>query len=91
MAKTKILNLADAPTDPIRRIVWLSGVVEAVTAELDNEFAATYYEARLEGALPAAVAAGPHAMKRVLRYTRQENDRRGRSVRWNDGLDPASR
>lgn len=85
-----ILNLSQAPTDPIERVAWLAGVHEAVAKELDQAFAESYFEARLTGRLEAAISAGPYARKRVLAYTRRENQRRGRSIRWNDGADPTS-
>jgi hypothetical protein len=85
-----ILNLADAPSDPIERLLWLSGVREAVSDELDHEFSVSYYEARLQGRLATAIAAGPYARKRVLAFTRAENQRRGRTVRWGDRADPTS-
>lgn len=85
-----ILNLDGAPKDPIERVLWLSGVNEQVRKELDEAFAEAYFEARLQRRLDAAIAAGPHARKRVLAYTRHENQKRGRTVRWNDGADPTS-
>lgn len=85
-----LLNLDDAPTDPIERLMWLSGVKEQAAAELDDAFAVAYFEARLQGRLEVAISAGPWARKRALRYTRQENQKRGRTVRWGDHLDPTS-
>lgn len=85
-----ILNLSDMPHDPIERIMWLSGVQEQVEKELDAAFGAAYYTARLQRRLDTAVSAGPHARKKVLAYTRRENQKRGRSVRWGDGADPTS-
>ena len=85
-----ILNLDEAPKDPIEKIMWLSGVREQAARELDAAFAEAYFEARLQRRLETAIAAGPYAKKRVLAYTRHENQRRGRAVRWGDGLDPTS-
>jgi len=85
-----LLNLDDAPKDPIERLMWLSGVHDQVRAELDEEFGKAYYEARLQQRLDAAISAGPYAKKRVLAYTRHENEKRGRAVRWGDGADPTS-
>jgi hypothetical protein len=85
-----ILNLEAAPTDPIERVMWLSGVMEQAKAELDLAFASAYFEARLQQRLDTAIKAGPYAKKRVLAYTRAENQRRGRAVRWGDGADPTS-
>jgi hypothetical protein len=85
-----MLNLDDAPEAPIERLLWLSGVMEAVKAELDAEFAEAYYEARLEGVFDTATGLGLHSKKRALAFTRAENERRGRTIRWNDGVDPTS-
>jgi hypothetical protein len=87
---TSLLNLDDAPRDPIERLLYLSGVREQVGKELDEAFGSAYFEARLQDRLEAAIAAGPYARKRVLAYSRAENQRRGRTVRWNDGHDPTS-
>lgn len=87
---SSILNLSEAPADPIERIMWLSGVAEAVTRELDAEFAEAYFNARLQRRLASAIEVGPHSRKRVLAYTRAENDRRARIVRWGDGADATS-
>lgn len=85
-----LLNLDDAPRDPVARIMWLSGVKEQAAKELNQAFAEAYFEARLQQRLDTAVAAGPYARKRVLAFTRAENQRRGRTVRWGDGADPTS-
>jgi len=85
-----LLNLEAAPTDPIERIIWLSGVRAAVDRELDEAFGSAYFEARLQRRFETAVKAGPFAMKRALAFTRRENQRRGRTVRWGDGLDATS-
>jgi hypothetical protein len=85
-----LLNLEQMPTDPIERVMWLSGVKEQVTRELDDQFSEAYFQARLEHRLETAIKAGPFAKKRVLAYTRRENQRRGRTVRWGDGQDPTS-
>lgn len=85
-----LLNLNDAPEDPIERIMWLTGVKEQATAELDAAFGAAYFAARLEHRLDTAIKAGPFARKRVLAYTRKENQKRGRTIRWGDGADPTS-
>lgn len=88
-----ILNLTDAPLDPIRKIAWLSGVLEQAKTELDDALAPAYFQARMEGPkrFEAAVRAGPYAMKTALALTRRENRKRGQMVRWGDGLDPTSR
>lgn len=85
-----LLNMEDAPEDPIERIMWLSGVKQQANAELDDALGAAYFSARLQRRLDTAVAAGPYARKRVLALTRRENEKRGRTVRWGDGADPTS-
>lgn len=85
-----LLILSDAPDDPIERILWLSGAAEAAKREIEVAFAEAYFTARLEGRFDAAVEIGPFARSAALRLTRQQNDRTGRMVRWNDSLDPSS-
>lgn len=85
-----ILNLDPAPHDPIERIMWLSGVADAVAAEMDEAWGEVYFNARMQHRLDAAISAGPHSRKRVLAYTRAENEKRARLVRWGDGADPTS-
>lgn len=81
----KILNLRGAPTDPIERLVWLGGVNDAVKKELDDQFQEAYFWARFSGRLDAALALGLHSRKRVMAYTRAENESRARMIRWGDG------
>lgn len=85
-----LLNLDEMPNDPIRALMWLSGVKEQVATELDAAFGSAYFDARLQGLMEQAIKAGPFAKKRALAYSRHENQRRGRTVRWGDGLDPTS-
>lgn len=85
-----LLNLDEAPKDPIERLLYLSGVKEQVAVELEVALSAAYFQARLERRFDAALAAGPYALKRALALTRHENQKRGRSIRWNDGLDSTS-
>lgn len=87
-----LLDLTEAPPieEPVRRAAWLSGVMTAVSGELEAELAAAYFEARVLGVLPQAVEAGPYGMKRALKMTREQNRRRGSAIRWGDGLDPTS-
>lgn len=78
------LDLSDAPLDPIKRIMWLGGMNEAIKRELDAAFAEAYYMARLRKQLDAAHAVGLHSHKAIMAFTRRENERRGRMVRWGD-------
>ena len=82
-----ILNLESCPHDPIEAIMWLDGVQAQVRDELELAYAKAYYEARIQGRFPAALDTGRASRKRALALTRAENERRGRTVRWGDGLD----
>lgn len=80
------LDLSDGPADALERIIWLGGMAEAVQREIDEAFGAAYFEARLTRRLEAAKALRVHSNKKVMAYTRAENERRGRIVRWGDQL-----
>ena len=80
-----ILDTADAPEDPIERLMWLSGVREQVERELDGLFEESYFWARMTGRLEEAVSLALHSRRRVLAFTRAGNEKVGRSVRWRDG------
>ena len=85
MAKRRnLLDLSEAPTDAIERLLWLGGVEDQVTAELEPEWQDAYFEARLQGQLDQAEALELHSHKRVMAYTRAGNERRGRLIRWGD-------
>jgi hypothetical protein len=81
-----LLDLSDAPDDPIERLMWLSGVADQVAEEMDAEWAGAYFWARFTGRLEAALGLGYHSRKRVMAYTRHGNESVGRTVRWGDGL-----
>jgi hypothetical protein len=84
---TNYLDLSSAPTDPIERLVWLSGLDQAVKREINLEWQRTYFEARLSGVFEQALNLGLHPKKRALAWTRHENEARGRAIsRWGDGL-----
>lgn len=85
-----LINLDSAPTDPIPRLVWLSGVKEQVARELDAEFRTIYFQARQRRQFDAALAVGMHSKKVALAYTRAENRRLGTRVRWSDRIDSTS-
>lgn len=80
-----ILDLSDAPSDPIERLVWLSGVKDAVSREMDDQWADAYFWARFTGRLDSAIGLGYHGRKRIMAYTRAANEGKGRTVRWGDG------
>lgn len=82
----KILNLDEMPENPIERLVWLSGVDSAVRRELNAAWQEAYFDARVQGMLPEALDLRLHATKRVMAWTRHENEARGRVItRWRDG------
>lgn len=85
-----ILNLSDAPSDPIRRLLWLSGVKQAVQKELDEAYSVAYFEARQQGQFEAAASLGLHGRKTAIAFTRKRNNALGRIIRWGDGLDRLS-
>lgn len=80
-----LLNLDAAPDDSLERLLWLSGVMEEAKKELNAELQRTYFDVRVEQRLASALALGLHSQKRVLAWTRAENEARGRQIRWGDG------
>jgi hypothetical protein len=80
-----LLDLSSAPSDPIERLMWLSGVKEQVAKEMDAQWSEAYFRARFTGRLDAAVRLGLHGRKRIMAYTRAANEAKGRTVRWGDG------
>lgn len=80
-----ILNLQDAPSDPIERLIWLGGVKEQVTKELDQAYTEAYFWSRFTGRLQQALDLHIHSRKKVMAYTRHGNEIAGRMVRWGDG------
>lgn len=87
---TPLLNLNSAPRDAIERVIYLDGVMEQVSAELDAAYREAYFEARMQRRFEDALRVGRASKKRALAWTRQKNEETGRSVRWNDGADPSS-
>lgn len=79
------INTDDMPKDPIERLVWLSGAQEAFDEVINPLWQRAYYEARLTGRLDAAIELRNHPKKKILTFTRRENEANGRSVRWGDG------
>lgn len=80
-----LLNFASAPDDPIERLIWLGGVDDQVKTELEREFQEAYFWARFTGRLDAALDLHLHSRKKVMAYTRAENEFRARMIRWGDG------
>lgn len=81
-----LVNFDECPTDPIEALLWLSGVKDRVDVELDARLQKAYFQARRTGRLETALGLGLHSRKRVMRYTRNENERLGRQWHWGDGL-----
>ena len=80
------IDFSDAPHDPVERLLWLSGAKEAFDAQVTSLWQTTYFEARLSGRFSAALDLNLHSRKRALAFTRAENERRGRPMRWGDGF-----
>ena len=78
------IDFTSAPTDPIERLMWLSGAREAFEQQLQSEFQRCYFDCRRTGRLDAALGLGLHSRKRVMAYTRHENELRGRMIKWRD-------
>jgi len=73
------------PDDSLERIVWLGELWDIALDEIMAELQKAYFDARLEGRMPSALALAPHGRKTFLAMTRHENQSRGRMVRWGDG------
>lgn len=61
-----------------------------VRDELEVEYTDAYFEARLQGRFEDALRVGRTSRTEALRMTRRKNEQSGRSIRWNDNLDPTS-
>lgn len=79
-----LIDFSAAPTDPIERLVWLSGVKQEVQKELDQEYRLAYFWCRFTGRFEEALRLRLHGRKRALAFTRAENENRGRMIRWAD-------
>lgn len=79
------IDFSDAPKDPIERLVWLSGAQQKFDSEVRSQWQRAYFEARLTSRLATALGLRLHSRKRVLSFTRAENERTGRQVHWGDG------
>jgi hypothetical protein len=80
------IDFTKAPHDPIERLVWLSAAQEVFNEALDEEWRKAYFGARLSGRIRAALDLKLHSRKRVLAFTRAENELRGRALHWGDGF-----
>ena len=79
------IDLTDPPKDPIERLVWLSGARDAFDAAVTPMWQKAYFEARQTGRLDAALGLRYHSLKKIMAFTRAENERLGRQWRWGDG------
>lgn len=70
------------PSDSVERLGWINDQI----ADLLDAQRVALFDARLEGRLEDAIAASGLSRKRALALTRQENEARGRMIRWGDGL-----
>lgn len=85
LSMTTYLDLSSAPTDPIERLLWLSGLDQAVRKEINLAWQSAYFEARKQGVFQAALDLKLHPKKRALAWTRHENEALGRAIaRWGD-------
>jgi hypothetical protein len=80
------IDFSEAPRDPLERLLWLSGARAAFDAAVTAEWSKAYFDARLQGRFDAALDFRLHSRKRAVAFTRAENERRGRAMRWGDGL-----
>ena len=85
-----LLDLTDKPEDPLKAILWLTGVLAKVKDELDDAYAEEYVRTRMDGTFEDALRIGPLSRRRALALTRKWNNERGRMVRWNDYRDETS-
>lgn len=80
------IDFSETPSDPIERLLWLSGARESFDQQVGTAWQVAYFEARLKGLIDPAIGLHLHSRKRILAFTRAENERRGRVVkRWSDG------
>lgn len=79
------IDLTDPPQDPIERLVWLSGAKEAFDNQIEPMWRKAYFEARQTGRLDSALAMHFHSRKKIMAFTRAENERTGRQWKWGDG------
>lgn len=80
------IDFSEAPDNPVERLVWLSGLDQALRKEINAAWQNAYFDARQQGMLGKAIDLGLHARKRILAWTRHENEARGRVItRWRDG------
>jgi hypothetical protein len=80
------IDFSEAPYDPIERLAWLSGAKAAFDTQTNALWQETYFEARLTGRFQPALDLRLHSKKRALAFTRAENERRGRPMKWGDGF-----
>ena len=83
MQKTvPLLPLDQAPSHPVKRVLWLSELDNLVRHELYLAYRKAYFEARQQGMFEYAVEVGPFSRTQAERLTREENETLGRTIRW---------
>jgi hypothetical protein len=81
-----LIDFSSAPEDPIERLMWLSGIDQALRKEVDQAWAEAYFDARVKGLFAEALSLHLHSKKKALAWTRHVNNERDRVVwRWRDG------
>jgi hypothetical protein len=75
-------RLPEGPSDPLQRIAWL----RELELLIDQEYDSSYFQARMQQQIQHAIGLGIHSRKSIMHRTRRENERRGRVIRWGDGL-----
>lgn len=79
------IEWSEAPADPIERLVWLGGARKSFEDQIEPLWQSAYFEARLTQRLDSALHLRLHSRKRIMAWTRAENEARGRQIRWHDG------
>ena len=75
----------DLPIDPVDRLRDLDLLAALVNDEIRREMSVAYFNARVQGRFEEALEVGPWPWTRAVAATRNVNEERGRSIRWQDG------
>jgi hypothetical protein len=86
-----LIDVTNAPDDPIQRLIWLSDIQDQALAVIDQQAQLAYFQARMQGQLDTAIDLGLHAKKQIIAMTRHENENRGRLIRWGDDYNAAEK
>jgi hypothetical protein len=77
-----LLDLTEAPREPVHRVLWLSELSNLLAEELHLAYRKAYFEARQQGTFEVAVEVGPFSRTVALAMTREHNEATGRQLRW---------